>query len=64
MIAATYTPVPATPDQLKALSHSLIGVGERLEKSGSRDWLLVARAAALLDGLRLDLVQVVPHVGP
>lgn len=51
--------IPATPEQIAALSRDLVAVGERLESQESADWLVVARAAALLDGLRLDLVGIV-----
>lgn len=61
MTAATFSPIPATPDQLADLSRDLIALGERMERSGSPNWLTVARAAAVLDGLRLDLLTVVPH---
>ena len=44
--------------QLAALSRSLITVGERLEAKESDDWLAVARAAALLDGLRIGVVTL------
>lgn len=55
---ATQELIPATPEQLAALSRDLVAVGERLEEKNSPDWLAVARAAALVDGLRLNLVSV------
>lgn len=55
---ATQQLIPATPEQLAALSRDLVKVGERLEASDSPDWLAVARAAALVDGLRFNLVAV------
>lgn len=61
MMASTHSPIPATPAQLQALSLDLIALGERLEQSGSADWLPVARPAALVDGLRHNFVTVVPH---
>lgn len=47
-----------TKAQLAALSANLVAVGDRLEAEGSPDWLPVARAATVLDGLRLDLVEI------
>lgn len=60
MSQATFSPIPATPDQLSALRNELIDMGDRMERSGSKNWLTVARAAAVLDGLRHQLIAVVP----
>lgn len=48
--------VPATPEQLADLSRDLVSVGERLEALDSPLWLVAARAAALVDGLRFGMV--------
>lgn len=55
---ATQNLIPATPEQLESLSRELVAVGERLEAADSADWLAVARAAALVDGLRFSMVGV------
>lgn len=57
-MATSFELVPASPAQLAALRRDLVAVGERLEASDSPDWLIVARAAALIDGVRFDLVSV------
>lgn len=49
--------VPATAEQLAGLSRELVAVGELLEAAGGLDWLPVARAAALVDGLRFRMIS-------
>lgn len=58
MTVTTFVPIPASPEQLAALSRDLVKAGERLEKRGGPEWFAVARAAALVDGLRLGLVSL------
>lgn len=53
-----FIPIPASPDQLAALSRDLVKAGERLEKRGGPEWFAVARAAVLVDGLRHGLVSL------
>lgn len=49
---------PVTPEQMARLSADLVKVGDCLEAEQRPEWLAVARAAALLDGVRLGLVRV------
>lgn len=58
MATSVQSVVPATEEQLAALSRDLVAVGERLEQASSPDWFAVARAAALVDGLRFNMVSV------
>ncbi len=57
-MATSFELVPASPEQLAALRRDLVAVGDRLEAADSPDWLIVARAAALIDGVRFELLSV------
>jgi len=58
MATATEMLIPASPEQLARLSADLVALGDRLETQRRPEWVLVARAAALVDGLRLGVVCV------
>lgn len=58
MNTLSVNPIPVSPDQLEALSRELVDVGDRLEALGSEYWFPVARAAALVNGLRHHMVSL------
>lgn len=58
MLTSTSGLYPVTPAQMASLSAELVALGDSLEAKDSPAWLTVARAAALVDGLRLGLVRV------
>jgi hypothetical protein len=45
----------------KAAVDSLIAIGDQLEAADDPRWFPVARAAALLESLRLGVAEVAPH---
>lgn len=57
MIHAPSDLYPVTPAQMASLSADLVALGESLERSERPEWLTAARAAAVLDGLRLGLIS-------
>lgn len=53
---AKCTAVPR--DKVQALVIRLETIGDRLEAAGNPDWLAIAQAAALLEGIRLGITEI------
>lgn len=49
---------PVTPEQMVSLSRELVTLSESLQRRRNPAWLTAARAAALVDGVRLGLVKL------
>jgi hypothetical protein len=57
-MSALHTTVPQA--NAKALASQLIALGDELEAKQDPRWFAVARAAALIEGVRLDVVAIEP----
>lgn len=56
------TPVPSA--KVQELVIKLEAIGDRLEAAGKPEWVTVAQAAALLEGIRLGITQIATDAPP
>ena len=50
--------ITITSDEVRKHVEQLQAVGDRMEAAGDPRWFSIARAAALLEGLRLGITQI------